>query len=71
MTSGLNSGPWLLKTFGPCFNHAHDEEGQILKAYNLGVACYITKPIDVAKLMIAVCSIPQFQVTVVTTSPPR
>jgi CheY-like chemotaxis protein len=46
----------------------NEEEGEILKAYNLGVACYITKPIDVTKLMIAVCSIPHFQVTVVTTS---
>ena len=40
----------------------NDEEGEILKAYNLGVACYITKPIDVTKLMTAVCSIPHFQV---------
>ncbi len=47
----------------------NDEEGEILKAYNLGVACYITKPIDVPKLMSAVCSIPEFQVTVVTTRP--
>ena len=47
----------------------HDSEGEILKAYNLGVDCYITKPIDVTKLMIAVCSIPHFQVTVVTTAP--
>lgn len=46
----------------------NDVEGQILKAYNLGVACYITKPIDVAKLMTAVCSIPHFEVTIVTTS---
>lgn len=43
------------------------EEGEILEAYNLGVACYVTKPIDVTKLMIAVCSIPHFQVTVMTT----
>ena len=42
------------------------EEGEILEAYNLGVACYVTKPIDVTKLMIAVCSIPHFQVTVMT-----
>lgn len=47
----------------------NNAEGEILKAYNLGVACYITKPIDVSKLMIAVCSIPHFQVTVVTTRP--
>jgi CheY-like chemotaxis protein len=47
----------------------NEEEGEILKAYNLGVACYITKPIDVNKLMIAVCSIPHFQVTVVTSHP--
>jgi len=46
-----------------------DEEGEILKAYNLGVACYITKPIDVRKLMIAVCSVPHFQVTIVTAGP--
>ena len=44
------------------------EENEILKAYNLGVACYITKPIDVSKLMAAVSSIPHFQVAVVTTS---
>ena len=43
------------------------EEGEILEAYNLGVACYVTKPIDVTKLMIAVCSIPHFQVTVMTS----
>jgi chemotaxis family two-component system response regulator Rcp1 len=48
----------------------NDLEGEILKAYNLGVACYITKPIDVAKLMTAVCSIPHFQVTIMTTSAP-
>jgi CheY-like chemotaxis protein len=47
----------------------NDGEGEILKAYNLGVDCYITKPIDVTKLMIAVCSIPHFQVAVVTTAP--
>jgi CheY-like chemotaxis protein len=47
----------------------NDSEGEILKAYNLGVDCYITKPIDVTKLMIAVCSIPHFQVAVVTTVP--
>jgi CheY-like chemotaxis protein len=47
----------------------NDNEGEILKAYNLGVDCYITKPIDVTKLMIAVCSIPHFQVAVVTTAP--
>ena len=47
----------------------HDSECEILKAYNLGVDCYITKPIDVTKLMIAVCSISHFQVTVVTTAP--
>ena len=47
----------------------NDDEGEILKAYNLGVDCYITKPIDVTKLMIAVCSIPHFQVAVVTTGP--
>jgi len=47
----------------------NDEEGQILKAYNLGVSCYITKPIDVTKLMLAVCSIPHFRVVVVTNSP--
>ena len=47
----------------------HEGEGEILKAYNLGVDCYITKPIDVTKLMIAVCSIPHFQVAVVTTAP--
>jgi two-component system response regulator len=47
----------------------NDHEGEILKAYNLGVDCYITKPIDVAKLMIAVCSIPHFQVAVVTNAP--
>jgi len=46
-----------------------ESEGEILKAYNLGVDCYITKPIDVTKLMIAVCSIPHFQVAVVTTAP--
>jgi CheY-like chemotaxis protein len=46
----------------------NDVEGEILKAYNLDVACYITKPIDVAKLMTAVCSIPHFQVTIMTTS---
>jgi two-component system, chemotaxis family, response regulator Rcp1 len=46
----------------------NDLEGEILKAYNLDVACYITKPIDVAKLMTAVCSIPHFQVTIMTTS---
>lgn len=45
------------------------EECEILKAYNLGVNCYITKPIDVSKLMIAVCSIPYFGVTIVTSSP--
>ena len=48
----------------------NDSEGKILKAYNLGVACYVTKPIDVAKLMIAVCSIPHFEVAILTTSPP-
>ena len=48
----------------------NDEEGEILKAYNLGVACYLTKPIDVAKLMNAVCTIPHFHVTIVTTSRP-
>lgn len=47
----------------------NDSEGEILKAYNLGVDCYITKPIDVTKLMIAVCSIPHFEVAVVTTAP--
>jgi CheY-like chemotaxis protein len=47
----------------------NQEEGEILKAYNLGVACYITKPIDVTKLMLAVCSIPHFQVTIMTTAP--
>lgn len=47
----------------------HDSECEILKAYNLGVDCYITKPIDVTKLMIAVCSIPHFQVSVITTAP--
>jgi CheY-like chemotaxis protein len=47
----------------------NDIEGEILKAYNLGVDCYITKPMDVAKLMIAVCSIPHFEVAVVTTAP--
>jgi len=46
-----------------------DSEGEILKAYNLGVDCYITKPIDVTKIMIAVCSIPHFQVAVVTAAP--
>ena len=46
----------------------HIDEGEILKAYNLGVDCYITKPIDVAKLMTVVCSIPHFQVAVVTTA---
>lgn len=46
----------------------NESEGEILKAYNLGVDCYITKPIDVTKLMIAVCSIPHFQVAVVTTA---
>ncbi len=46
-----------------------EEEGEILKAYNLGVACYITKPIDVTKLMIAVCSIPHFQVSIMTSAP--
>ncbi len=45
------------------------EEGEILKAYNLGVACYIAKPIDVTKLMMAVRSIPQFQLNIVTTAP--
>jgi two-component system response regulator len=45
----------------------NDSEREILKAYNLSVDCYITKPIDVTKLMIAVCSIPHFQVAVVTT----
>jgi two-component system response regulator len=44
-------------------------EGEILKAYNLGVDCYITKPIDVTKFMKVARSIPHFQVTVVTTSP--
>ena len=48
----------------------HDSEGEILKAYNLGVDCYITKPIDVTKLMIAVCSIPHFRVTVMVTDAP-
>ena len=48
----------------------NDLEGEILKAYNLGVACYISKPIDVAKLMTAVCSIPHFQVTIMTNSAP-
>jgi two-component system response regulator len=47
----------------------NDSEGEILKAYNLSVDCYITKPIDVTKLMIAVCSIPHFQVAVITTAP--
>jgi len=47
----------------------HESECEILKAYNLGVDCYITKPIDVTKLMIAVCSIPHFQVAIVTTAP--
>lgn len=47
----------------------NEDEGEILKAYNLGVDCYITKPIDVTKLMIAVCSIPHFQVAVVTAAP--
>lgn len=45
------------------------EEGEILKAYNLGVDCYLTKPIDIGKLMIAVCSIPHFQVTIMTNEP--
>lgn len=47
----------------------NDNEGEILKAYNLGVDCYITKPIDTTKLMIAVCSIPHFQVAVMMTAP--
>ena len=46
-----------------------EDEGRILKAYNLGVDCYITKPIDVTKFMKVACSIPHFQVTVVTTTP--
>ncbi len=46
-----------------------DDEGKILKAYNLAVACYITKPIDVTKIMIAVCSLPHFQVSVMTNAP--
>lgn len=41
-------------------------EGEILKAYNLEVSCYITKPINVTQLMKAVRSIPHFKVTVVT-----
>ena len=44
----------------------NEAEGEILEAYNLGVACYLTKPIDVNKLMLAVCSIPHFQVVIVT-----
>ncbi len=44
-------------------------EGEILKAYNLDVNCYITKPIDVGQFMKVVRSIPHFQVTVVTTRP--
>jgi CheY-like chemotaxis protein len=47
-----------------------DSEGEILKAYNLGVDCYITKPIDVTKFMKVARSIPDFFVTVVTTSAP-
>jgi len=47
----------------------HEAEGEILKAYNLGVSCYITKPIDMTKLMSAVCSIPHFHVAVLTTAP--
>ena len=45
-------------------------EGEILKAYNLDVSCYITKPIDVPQFMKVVRSIPHFQVAVVTTRPP-
>jgi CheY-like chemotaxis protein len=44
-------------------------EGEILKAYNLDVTCYISKPIDVPQFMKAVRSIPHFQVAVVTTRP--
>jgi len=64
----LKSDPGLA-TIPVAIVTGNDEEGLILKAYNLGVACYITKPIDVTKLMIAVCSIPHFQVIVVTTAP--
>lgn len=44
------------------------EEG-ILKAYNLDVNCYITKPIDIAQFMKVVRFIPEFQVAVVTNRP--
>ena len=44
-------------------------EGEILKAYNLDVNCYITKPIDVPQFMKVVRSIAHFQVAVVTTRP--
>lgn len=46
-----------------------EDEGRILKAYNLGVDCYITKPIDVTKFMKVASSIPHFHVTVVTALP--
>ena len=45
-------------------------EGEILKAYNLDVSCYITKPIDIPQFMKVVRSIPRFQIAVVTARPP-
>lgn len=44
-------------------------EGEILKAYNLDVNCYATKPIDVSQFMKVVRFIPHFHVAVVTTRP--
>jgi CheY-like chemotaxis protein len=44
-------------------------EGEILKAYNLDVNCYITKPIDIAQFMKVVRFIPEFQVAIVTNRP--
>jgi len=41
-------------------------EGEVLKAYNLDVDCYITKPIDLAQFMKVVRSIPDFQITIMT-----
>ena len=44
-------------------------EGEILKAYNLDVSCYITKPIDIPQFMKVVRSISRFQIAVVTVTP--
>ncbi len=44
-------------------------EGEILKAYNLDVNCYITKPIDVPQFMKVVRAIPDFQIAIVTGRP--